>query len=128
MWRRRAELTQLNSDVLVVSFEPLEHVRWYLADVDFAWPVLADPERAMYRAYGLGSASALRVWLSPRTVRFYLGGLVRGRIPRRPQADTHQLGGDFIIDTNGTVRFAHRSLEPADRPEIATLFAALRAL
>lgn len=128
MWRRREELAELNTDVLVLSFEHLERVRWYLAEVDFGWPVLADPERAIYRAYGLGRASALRTWFSPRTVRFYLGALFHGHIPQRPQADTHQLGGDFIVDEAGVIRFAHRSVEPADRPTVDSLIRVLKSL
>ena len=128
MWRRRQELATLETDVLVLSFEPLERVRWYLAEVDFGWPVLADPERAIYRAYGLGRASTLRAWFSPRTVRFYLGALIHGKVPRRPQGDTHQLGGDFIIDEAGLIRFAHRSVEPADRPSVDSLVRLLKSL
>ena len=106
----------------------MERIRWYLEDADFRWPILADPARATYRAYGLGSASAWRIWLSPKTVRFYLLGLLRGRVPRRPVADTHQLGGDFIVDQLGAIRFAHRSAEPADRPAVEAMLAVVRAI
>lgn len=112
----------------MVSFEPLGRIRWYLEAVDFGWPVLADSSRAAYHAYGLGTASTWRVWLSPRTVRFYLAALLRGRIPGLPEADTHQLGGDFIIDPAGVILFAHRSVEPADRPSVESMLAVVRQL
>ncbi len=125
MWRAKGELEQLNADVLVVSFEPMERVRWYLEDVDFGWPVLADPGRTLYAAYGLRRGSVARVWLSPRTLAFYARELIRGRLPRRPAGDTLQLGGDFVIDGEGVLRFAHSSVEPADRPPVAELLAVL---
>ena len=128
MWRRRAELAAFDTDVLVVSFEPIERIQWYLEAADFDWPVLSDPERAIYRAYGLGSASTLRVWLSPKTAWFYLSGLAKGRVPKRPRADTHQLGGDVVIDGMAILRFAHLSTEPADRPSVDALLAVLRTI
>lgn len=104
----------------------MERVRWYLEDVDFGWPVLADPERTLYAAYGLRRGSFARVWLSPRTLWFYASQLARGRVARRPRADTLQLGGDFIIDGGGIVRFAHSSVEPADRPPVEEMLNVLR--
>lgn len=128
MWRIRDELATLEADVLVVSFEAAERVRWYLEDVDFGWPVASDPSRELYQAYGLGRGGFAKVWLSRATLRFYFRSALRGRVPRRPRADTLQLGGDFVIDAAGVVRFAHRSTEPADRPEPAAIVAVLRRL
>ncbi len=118
----------LEADVLVVSFESAERVRWYLEDVDYGWPVASDPSRELYRAYGLGRGGFAKVWLSRATVLFYLRSALRGRVPHRPQADTLQLGGDFVIDRAGVVRFAHRSTEPADRPPPTAIVAVLQQL
>ena len=124
MWRERKRLAELNTEVLLVSFEELPRVRWYLEGADFGFPVLADPERAVYHAYGLGRASLVRTWASPKTVLFYGRAILRGERPPKPVADTRQLGGDFLIDASGRVRFAHTSVEPADRPSIERLLAA----
>ena len=35
--------------------------------------------------------------------------------------DPHQLGGNFIIDCDGTVEFLHRSRTPVDRPFLSVL-------
>jgi hypothetical protein len=35
--------------------------------------------------------------------------------------DIYQSGGDFLIDRDGNVLFAHRSRDPADRPTAAEL-------
>ena len=46
------------------------------------------------------------------TVWEYVKLIVRGRHFRGIQADPFQLGGDFVIDGSGIVRFAHRGEEP----------------
>ena len=111
--------------MLPISFEELPRIAQYTADAPFAWPILSDPSRETYQAYGLGSASFARTWLSPRTGAFYLRALVRGQRLRWPRADPSQLGGDFVIDPQGFVIFAHRSAEPADRPTVAKLLAVI---
>ena len=47
----------------------------------------------------------------------YLKLMLRGRMPRRPQEDIHQLGGDFILDSTGRVVYEYRSQDPTDRPD-----------
>ncbi len=128
MWRQRDQLAELQTEVLLVSFESLERIRFQFTGAKFGWPALSDETREGYRAFGLERSGWVRVWLSPRTLGFYARSLLRGRIPRKPQADTLQLGGDFIIDTRGFVRFAHRSVEPADRPSVNLLLRELRAI
>ena len=39
--------------------------------------------------------------------------------------DIYQSGGDFLIDANGNLLFAHRSEDPADRPAAARLLTAI---
>jgi hypothetical protein len=39
--------------------------------------------------------------------------------------DIYQAGGDFLIDRNGTILFAHRGEDPADRPSMSTLLKAV---
>jgi hypothetical protein len=55
--------------------------------------------------------------LSPKVIGSYLSLLLRGRRLRRPEGDPLQLGGDFLIDREGILRFVHRSRTPADRPD-----------
>lgn len=39
--------------------------------------------------------------------------------------DIYQAGGDFLLDRDGHIPFAHRSQDPADRPAPAKLLAAI---
>ena len=128
MWRRKQEIEDLGAVVVLVSFEEPARISDYLGEAPFGWPILSDPSRAAYRAYGLGSASFARTWLSPRTVFFYARAFLRGQRVRPPRADPTQLGGGFVIDSPGHLRLIARSSEPADRPSVEKLLAAVRAI
>ncbi len=95
-----------------------EHHQWH-------FPILADPERTGYHAFGLERLSWHRVF-SPATLKLYLKLFRKGLVRQDyGENDVYQAGGDFLIDRNGTILFAHRSEEPADRPSISTLLKAI---
>ena len=101
---------------VAVSFESSASLRAQLprlhADI---FEVCADPERRVYTTFGLTRAST-RQLLGWKTLLFYAGAAMRGRYQRGVGSDPHQLGGDFILDAAGRLRFVYRSREPADRP------------
>lgn len=87
--------------------------------------VLADPDRTVYRAYGLGRGSWWRVW-GPRVLGRY-ARLVRagGRVERpAPGDDLNQLGGDFVVGPDGMLRLCRPQTGPDDRPTVDELLAA----
>jgi hypothetical protein len=49
---------------------------------------------------------------------------MRGKTPEQTRADTSQLGGDVLIDPEGTVRMLHAGSGPADRPSVAAILRA----
>jgi hypothetical protein len=69
--------------------------------------------------------SLLRVF-SPSTLRLYFRLLREGKkFQNYGKDDYYQAGGDFLIDREGNVLFAHRSQNPADRPRIEKLVEAI---
>ena len=107
--------------VVVVSFaEPAMLVR-YQGNHHWPFPILADPERAAYRAFGLQRLSWHRVF-SLATLKLYLKLFRKGLVRHDyGDSDVYQAGGDFLLDRSGTIYFAHRSQDPADRPALSTL-------
>ncbi|OGL18404.1 MAG: hypothetical protein A3G97_05925 [Candidatus Rokubacteria bacterium RIFCSPLOWO2_12_FULL_69_21] len=122
--QRRGEFDHLQAQILVISFGTDSWARAWLQETGAPFPLLLDPERRVYRAYGLGR-SVLRVW-SPKVVWHYLRLVLAGRRLKPIQGDPHQLGGDFIVDPEGTVRLVHPSRDPTDRPSVEALLKALR--
>jgi hypothetical protein len=124
---RYEEIRRLGGEVLVVSFARPDHLALYVAAGPLPFPVVADPTRQAYQAFGLERTS-WSAMLAARSVLRYLGLILRGWLPRRPQEgeDVLQLGGDFVLDATGRVVYVHRSAEPTDRPPARELIDAVR--
>ena len=120
------ELEALGVRVLLLSFGQESQAARWIQETKAPFPLLLDPKRSVYRAYGL-ERSFTRVW-NLGTVLLYLGLLLKGRKPRPIQGDPNQLGGDFIVDTRGIVRYAHPSEGPADRPSFQQIVEALKSI
>ncbi len=85
-----------------------------------------DPERAAYRAFGV-ERSLVRAW-GPKTIQAYIRLMAHGQRWRGIQGDSGQLGGDFVLDAGGIVRFAYRSHDPTDRPTVEALLDVFRRM
>ena len=121
MTAQKSEFDQRGIAVLVISFASVSTVSRYQERHRWPFAVLTDPERTSYRAFGLGRFSRARVF-SLSTLLLYMR-LLRKGIKREPYGgeDVYQSGGDFLLDRNGNLLYAHRSQDPADRPTVATL-------
>jgi hypothetical protein len=123
------DIRRLGGDVLVVSFAPPPLLTVYEREQTLPFPVVADHSRSAYQAFGLERAS-WRAMLRAGVVWRFLRLMFRGWLPRRPNKgeDVLQLGGDFVLDAQRRLVYAHRSTEPTDRPPVAELLHALELL
>jgi peroxiredoxin len=121
------EFRPLGAEVLVISQARPEQLAAFLRGQPLPFLLVADPERATYRAFGLGRTSWATV-LRPGVVLRYLRLLFRGwRLrPASPSEDVLQLGGDFVLDGQGRLVYVYRSADPTDRPTIEALLQAVR--
>ena len=112
--------------VALVTFTRQRNLRGYRSRLALAYPVLTDESRACYRAYGLGRGPWWRIWGASTLLAY--GRLLRTgqRRLRRPEEDTLQLGGDFVIGRDGRLVFVYRSTGPSDRPAVDALVEAVR--
>ncbi len=117
-----------DTEVVLVTFTSPSALAGYRSRHDLPFPILLDPDRETYRAFGFGRASTRRVW-SLGTLRTYARLLRRDGLGslERPTEDTRQLGGDMVIDRAGTLRWGFWSEGPDDRPSVDELVAAVRA-
>ena len=115
----------MNVRVAVVTFQGGFQAQAYVEQTSLTWPVLSDPSLALYRAYGMERARWQDLWgLSTWSV--YLKLVLKGRRPRRSEADVAQQGGDVLVDPAGIVRLIHVGKGPADRPTVESLLDAVR--
>ena len=125
MRQRQAELDQRGAVVLVVGFEAARRVGRFCQRHSLPFRCLVDEERTAYRAYGLGRAPWVRT-LTPRSLAPYIRLMFSARAVRRASdQDVRQRGGDFVIGPDGRIRLAHASDDPADRPTVDAILAAL---
>lgn len=112
--------------VLVVAQAKPELVAHYVARTKWPVPLVCDPERVAYAAFGLERTNWL-AFFKPRVLWGYFRGMFKGYRVRQPNKgeDVLQLGGDFVLSRERTLLFAYRSADPTDRPTVADLLTAL---
>lgn len=100
--------------------------REFAAQVQLPFLLLADPRRAAYRAFGLDQ---LRFWreLRPGSLAHTLQAARRYGGGYEPEQDARQLGGAFVVERDGVIRFAFRQQRISDRPPLEALLAAAAA-
>lgn len=124
----KGEFARRGVAIAVVSFaEPATLIHY---QEQHRWPftILADPDRVAYGEFALRRLSWLRVF-SPATLKLYWK-LLREGMKREDYGkdDIYQSGGDFLLDSEANLLFAHRSQDPADRPPGAKLLEAIDSL
>lgn len=125
--RNRLDELGDNTIVALLTFTEPENLVGYSATHDLPFPILIDPDRRAYRAFGLARGSLARVY-GWKVARRYLelfrqqgmSGLAR------PTEDTLQLGGDFVVGSDGTLVYGFWGEGPDDRPSVDDLIEAVQ--
>jgi peroxiredoxin len=116
--RQAAEFTERRATVVTITFGPASRTEAWLRETQSPFVLLLDKRRTAYEAYSVRRSLAS---LSIATVRRSRELIKEGQPVTYMQGDPLQLGGTFIIDHSGIVRFAHRSSTPVDYPPVAEL-------
>lgn len=104
-----------------------EQTAAFVKQFEIVCPMIADPDRRLYQAFGLRTASALE-FLAPSLAIKAVAAMVEGNRAGMPIGDIRQLPGVFILDTRGRIVFSHRAKDAADHPDAGTILAALAAI
>jgi hypothetical protein len=110
--------------VVLVGMGTPPECRAFLQKFDVPFPMIADPDRALYRRFHLARSSPLRI-LSPGMLVKGLSALSRGHLPGVPQGDPLQLPGVFVIGAAGRVCRAFAPADPAGHPAPAEILEAV---
>lgn len=113
--KHRERVDAAGTAVFVVHDEPGRIRDWMLRDLEVPYPILVDLEMTAYRAWGLGHAGHVST-LAPRVVLGYARKLLFEGERLRLGSDPLQLGGDFVIGSDGRVSYTHPQTAVDDRP------------
>lgn len=113
--------------VVVVSFGKVAGARLWLEQTGCTFDLLLDPQRKVYKSFGLGSSYAKVIKFG--TLLQYSEYEVADRdfpdVPPHLLEDIYQLGGDFLLDEAGKVLLSHPSKNPLDRPTVTDVLQTL---
>lgn len=113
--------------VLVVSFGSVEGAQLWLEQTRCTFEILLDPNRMIYRSFGLGSSYAKVMKFGCLLQYSEYGAVERDfpDVPHRLLEDIYQMGGDFLLDEAGKVLMSHPSKTPLDRPTVKNILQAV---
>ena len=127
MHREHRRFRDASADLVVVGQGTAEQSAEFVGKLGLPYPVLADPDRVAYAAYGLVEGGA-KEFLNAATARAYLRSFVSGAGGGRPVGNPRELGGAFVVDRQGTIRLAHAARYAGDHAPSAELLAAVTDL
>lgn len=128
------ELDRFNSQriqVVAIGQGSGQEARLYAEKWGVEFPVLGDPKRAAYKAFGLLGSNWTNLFWSPllREPRLTLSRLAAadfgGSVLKA--SDPLQLGGVAILDRQGIVQYLHRAQTADDNPSNDAVLEAARS-
>jgi len=125
----RDELAKAGCSVVAVAQASPAVLSRYIAKAQWHVPLLSDPERVAYVAFGLERTGRFS-FFRPKVLWGYIRGMLKGYGVRAPYEgeDILQLGGDFVLDKLRRIVFAYPSADPTDRPSVAAIRSAIAPL
>jgi peroxiredoxin len=92
---------------------------------DIPFPLISDPKRQLYQAFGLKQISALEL-LSPSVAFKGILAMTKGHTIGIPIGDVRQLPGVFVINTYGRIVYSYFASDLSDHPDPDTILEALK--
>jgi peroxiredoxin len=123
---RKADFAKAGARVVLVGMGTPAECTAFLEKFNIPFPMIADPQQALYRQFHLKRMSPLGA-LSPAIAIKGMAAVARGSGIGRPVGDIRQLPGVFIIDTGGRIVFSHHPTGPADHADPDTILKVLDA-
>ncbi len=106
--------------VVIVGLGTPEQSEEFRKRFQVPYTIISDPEKNLYRAFGLRQMSPLG-FLSPSLAVRSISTMAKGHFMGFPEGDVRQLPGVFVINTDGQIEFSHYAENPADHPDPDTI-------
>jgi peroxiredoxin len=87
---------------------------------------LGDPEREGYHAVGL-KRGGLKQLVSPKVGIRAISAVRKGAVTGKPEGDTRQMPGTFVVGRDGRILYAHYNQDQSDNPPMEEVLEAVRS-
>jgi peroxiredoxin len=124
--RAREQLRQEGGDVVSVFMYRPEPTRNFCRQRGVDLECLGDPEREAYRAVGLERGGPKELY-HPRAGARLVRAALKGAVAGKPEGDTRQMPGTFVVGRDGRVVFAHYNRDQSDNPDTEEVLEAVRS-
>lgn len=111
-------------DVVAIGMGTPAHAADFRRSSGIDFELLVAPDASLHQAAGLAGGSWMKV-LGPRAWPSVVRVTRKGHRAKRTGADMSQLGGTFVIDTDGGVVWEHRAVHSGDNSSSDDIVAAL---
>jgi peroxiredoxin len=116
----RESFSEAGFNLVLVGLGTKEKAEQFREKFSLSFPIICDPERELYRQYGLKDGSVTDV-ASPSVLLKGLRAMSLGYRPGIPGGNVMQLPGVFLIDTKGNIRYSYFSRDASDHPPVEDL-------
>jgi peroxiredoxin len=124
----RERFEAAGAEVAVIGLGRPQQARTFCDRYRVPFRCLTGPDRSAHRAFGLRRGTLNEVAGPPIWLRWLRNELTGRRQGRFGQGDPAQLGGTFVVDTRGVIRFAHRGRRSSDIASNDEVLAVVSAL
>ena len=108
-----ASFINRNLSLVAVFQSPSASIRRYVGKQDIPFPVIADPERRLYRLYGVESSWPGFIWGSLR-LPTVASALMKGFLPGKMEGVKSMVSADFLIGPDSTIQVAYYGSDIGD--------------
>lgn len=119
------QIHEAGAELVIVGNGSTQFAQGFVEDYEVATPVFTDPSRELYDALGARRAGFLDLF-KPRLWRNTLRARREGFRQHEVLGDARQLGGVFIVLTDGAVPYRYLSGVAGDHPDPQEVLVALR--
>jgi peroxiredoxin len=123
--QKKQYFDRAGAQVVLVGMGTTEESAAFEMKFDIPFPLISDPNRKLYQAFGLKMISALELF-SPSVALKGVLAITKGHTVGIPVGDVRQLPGVFIINTDGRIVYSHFAGDPSDHPDPDTILEALK--
>ena len=112
-------------EIVLVGLGDQKQSEAFKKEMEFSFPLICDKEMELFKSFSVKKSSYLGM-LSPGLLFKGLKTMAQGNKLSTPQGDPLQLGGVYLIDTRGVVRWNYQSKDAADNPSVELLLDSAR--